>query len=109
MRIPSAASFLPLFRHNAARDDNYSSYFYQLRRFLLQQAFADRIKVVAKEDMYATGRFEVVIKETKELIHSKKAGMGLPQTDESKQAIVDKISQALVQLDAGRRAEAAKA
>lgn len=67
----------------------------------MRQPFADRIQVVGRRDWIATGRYEVIIQETKELIHSKKAGMGWPRGDEKKQAICDKIELALKKIEAG--------
>lgn len=52
--------------------------------------------------MIATGRFEVTVKETKETIHSKKAGMGWPTTNEKKRVICDKINEALLVWDKQR-------
>jgi predicted Rdx family selenoprotein len=88
--------------HHAIQATGYTSYFYNLRYFLEQQPFSSRIKVVGKRDMIATGRFEVTVKETKETIHSKKAGMGWPTTNEKKRAICDKINEALLVWDKQR-------
>jgi 23S rRNA G2445 N2-methylase RlmL len=80
--------------------DNY----YQLFRFLEKQKFADRIKLVDKQDVVATGRFEVIIKETKETIHSENS-----MSDKTKQAIADKIEEALLKFDKERAAAVAQA
>jgi len=68
----------------------------------MKQTFSERIRIVDKGDIIATGRFEVTIKETKELIHSKKGGMGWPRSEEVKQDIADKIKEALMKLDKQR-------
>lgn len=68
----------------------------------MEQRFSDRIKIVGKRDFFATGRFEVTVKETKATIHSKKAGKGWPTTPEKKQAICVKICEALLVWDKQR-------
>eukprot|EP00614_Pseudopedinella_elastica_P007387 CAMPEP_0172588680 /NCGR_PEP_ID=MMETSP1068-20121228/7557_1 /TAXON_ID=35684 /ORGANISM="Pseudopedinella elastica, Strain CCMP716" /LENGTH=50 /DNA_ID=CAMNT_0013384087 /DNA_START=205 /DNA_END=357 /DNA_ORIENTATION=- len=42
-------------------------------------------------DQGATGNFEVTIKETGELVHSKKAGGGRCEDGQETQAVIDKI------------------
>ena len=79
----------------------YQGYFYNFKHFLEQQSYASRIKVVGKRDAIATGRFEVSLlkggdKHTKELIHSKKQGMGWPKGNEKKAALAEKIETALL-------------
>lgn len=52
--------------------------------------------------MFSTGRFEVTLKETKATIHSQKAGMGWPTTQQKKQDICVKICEALLGWDKRR-------
>jgi hypothetical protein len=58
--------------------------YYDLRRFLLKQTYFKRITFLDKGDIFRTGRFEVSIKEAKEMIHSKKGGMAWSKSEEAK-------------------------
>ena len=76
-----------------------------MKDYLKQQPYADRIKVVGKRDLVATGRFDVILKDSKEIIHSRKSGMGWPQGKEKREALNKKIEMALVQFEREKRLE----
>ena len=85
---------------------DFGRYYLDFRRQLLKQSFADRIQVVESQDLIATGRFEVIIRETKEKIHSNsKDGARWPTDQEKEKVLLDKISAAIKELDLKRAAK----
>ena len=73
----------------------------------MKQSFADRIVVIESPDVVGTGRFEVVIRETKEKIHSRpQDGLAWPSDNPEKEAlIINKINAALKEKDLKRAAK----
>eukprot|EP01032_Pedospumella_encystans_P021607 gene21607-24502_t len=66
----------------------------------LDDEFPGQLEIVGKEDRGTTGNFEVVIKSTYELIHSKsKRGQGKCQTPAEREAVFDKIREHLATLE----------
>lgn len=62
----------------------------------LEAVFGDRISFIQTEDPGVTGRFEVVLRNTGELLHSKKTrGQGRCEDPREVQALVDQIQQFL--------------
>ena len=78
---------------------NFGRHFLSFRRRLLDQPFADRIVVVESQDLVATGRFDVVIRETKERVHCTEDGIGWPTDPEKEALLLAKINSALKELD----------
>lgn len=65
----------------------------------LDDEFPGELEVVGLPDRGTTGNFEVVIKSTGELIHSKtKRGQGKCQTDEEREAVFAKVREHLASL-----------
>jgi hypothetical protein len=74
----------------------YGRYFKGLREFLSSQSFASKINVIGLEDRGVTGNFEITIKETGEVIHSKKhAGQGKADKQSERVAIAEQIQEYL--------------
>jgi hypothetical protein len=70
-------------------------YYEQLRDFLSSEpTVAEKIKVEPKEDRQVTGNFEVTI--GRDVLHSKKKGMGRTETQEERDAILGKIRELLI-------------
>lgn len=71
-------------------------YYRKLRDYLSSEpSVADKITVVPKEDRALTGNFEVTI--GRDVLHSKKKGMGRTETEAEKQAILEKIQELLAE------------
>lgn len=84
---------------------DFGRYYLDFRRQLLKQSFADRIQVIESQDLIATGRFQVIIRETKEKIHSNSEdGARWPQDQEKEKILLDKITAAIKELDLKRAA-----
>ena len=74
----------------------YARQFRGLEQFLSQQSFADQIEVIGKPDRSVTGNFEVTVKETGQLLHSKRtAGQGKAESAQERAALVEMISELL--------------
>lgn len=70
--------------------------FYNRLKSQLVAAFGDRIKFTKTEDRGVTGRFEVVLRNTGELLHSKKhRGQGRCEDAREVKAVVDQIQRYL--------------
>ena len=70
-------------------------FYQQLRDFLSSEpTVAEKIKVEPKEDRQVTGNFEVTI--GRDVLHSKKKGMGRTETQEERDAILGKIRELLI-------------
>lgn len=74
----------------------YGRQFLQLRDFLSNQSFADKIEVVGIKDTAVTGNFEVMIGEEKQLVHSKRtAGQGRAESAQERSMICEFIQEYL--------------
>ena len=73
---------------------SYYSYYKKLKSYLFEE-FGTKIYVKGYADDCLTGNFEVIITETGEIIHSKKAGEGLASTEYFKKRIKNKIKKTL--------------
>jgi hypothetical protein len=63
-----------------------------LRDYLSSQPFADKINVVALKDSATTGNFEVAVKDTGQVLHSKrKDGKGKAESASERNAIAVQI------------------
>ena len=60
-----------------------------------RQPFGNRVAVLERRDYGPTGRFEVVVRETKQVIFSRQQGMGLPDTPEKIQAVAQIVESIL--------------
>ena len=70
--------------------------FYNRLKSQLVAAFGDRIRLIKTEDPGVTGRFEVVLRNTGELLHSKKhRGQGRCENSREVQAVIDQIQRFL--------------
>lgn len=70
--------------------------FYNRLKTQLEAAFGDRISLTPTEDPGTTGRFEVVLRNTGELLHSKKyRRQGRCEDPREVQALVDQIQKFL--------------
>jgi hypothetical protein len=70
-------------------------FYQQLRDFLSSEpTVAEKIKVEPKEDRQVTGNFEVTI--GRDVLHSKRKGMGRTETQEERDAILEKIRELLI-------------
>lgn len=70
--------------------------FYNRLKSQLVAAFGDRIRFTKTEDPGVTGRFEVVLRNTGELLHSKKhRGQGRCEDPREVKAVIDQIQQYL--------------
>jgi hypothetical protein len=70
-------------------------FYQQLRDFLSSEpTVAEKIKVEPKEDRQVTGNFEVTI--GRDVLHSKKKGMGRTETQAERDAILEKIRELLI-------------
>lgn len=74
----------------------YGRQFRGLKDFLSKQPFADQIEVLGLEDRGVTGNFEVTVKETGQLLHSKRtAGQGKAESKREREALVEMIAELL--------------
>ena len=74
----------------------YGRQFRGLKDFLSKQSFADQIEVLGHEDRGVTGNFEVTVKETGQLLHSKRtAGQGKAESKSERAALVEMIAELL--------------
>lgn len=70
--------------------------FYNRLKDKLLKEFGDRIRFTPTEDRGVTGRFEVVLRNTGDLLHSKKhRGQGRCEDQREVQALIDQIQQFL--------------
>ena len=72
----------------------YKKYFKRLSAYLLspQSPVADKIEVIPLKDRGTTGNFEVTVKSTGQVLHSKRnAGQGRAETEAEKVAILEQI------------------
>jgi len=68
----------------------------QLRKFLSEQSFADKIEIVGIKDGTITGNFEVMIGDEGQLVHSKRtAGQGKAESAQERAMICDFIEEYL--------------
>ena len=74
----------------------YGRQFRGLKDFLSKQDFADQIEVLGKEDRGVTGNFEITVKDTGQLLHSKRtAGQGKAESKQERAALVELIEELL--------------
>lgn len=74
----------------------YGRQFLQLKNFLSQQSFADKIEIVGIKDAAITGNFEVMIGDEKQLVHSKRtAGQGRAESPQERDMICEFIQEYL--------------
>jgi hypothetical protein len=67
-----------------------------LKEFLSSQPIANAIEVVEMKDRGITGNFEVTVKETGQVLHSKRhAGQGKAESQAERMAIVQQIQEVL--------------
>lgn len=67
-----------------------------MQKYLVEQPFADSIEVIPLADTRVTGNFEVTVKSTGEVLHSKRvAGQGKAESEKERQAIVEQIKEIL--------------
>jgi hypothetical protein len=75
----------------------YGRFYTGLKDFLLlQPSVSSQIEVVPLEDRMTTGNFEVTVKKTGQVLHSKRhAGQGKAQTEAERLAILHQIQEIL--------------
>lgn len=74
----------------------YERQYRGLRDYLSSQPFADKINVVALKDTAITGNFEVTVKQTGQVLHSKRTkGKGKAESSSERNAIAVQIEDLL--------------
>lgn len=98
MSIPRLTKLRTSDRTDAAT--GYYRYFNGLRDYLSSQpSVASKIRLVPKEDTWITGNFEVTVKSTGQVLHSKRhAGQGKAQSMKEREAILQQIVEVLEEM-----------
>ena len=76
----------------------YRRYYDGLSKYLLssQSTVANKIEMIPMEDRRVTGNFEVTVKNTGQVLHSKRhAGQGRAESEAEKRAIMEQIEEVL--------------